>query len=249
MKKFNRYTETGLGVANNGKLLYPNEYKFEHMSVVKIGDVLFTGIAAYQPPYILTECVFVVVSLPVKDTEYSCGERFCFDVEQIKTKEISKMYTTDYNHHIANSWLNKQPTLEYIPYNTLTPEQVVEILQEKKYEKIKKEFKELPKNSLKDFPDFGYYVYPHDSKYYHDEHCIYVSKYGIFEFVHATEFSSSKISYQNWKRISNESVNYIKNRNTISYYKTYDELTSTTNLFPRCIVDKTGGAEWATDNV
>ena len=240
MKKFNRYTETGLGIANNGKLLYPNEYKFEHMSVVKIGDVLFTGISAYQPPYILTECIFVVVSLPVKDIEYSYGERFCFDVEQIKTKEVSKMYTTDCNHHVANSWFNKYPALEYTQYNTLTPEQVIEILQEKKYDKIKKEFKELPKNSLKDFPEFGYYTYEYNSKYHKKEICLHVSKFGVFEFICFTELSSSKTSKQNWKRVANYEVNNVKQFNTISYYASYEVLSSAYNIFPRSIVDKEG---------
>jgi len=230
MKKFKRYTETGLGISNNGRLLYPNENQFTHMSAVNIGDCIFTGISPYQPPYISLDYVWIVESLPIIK-----GDVCCFDVKNIKTNKTSKMFTTDFNYHIANSPI--QPTKEYLSYNKLTHEQVEEILQEKTYDKIKKEYKELPKSSLKDFPDFGYYFYEHTSKYYKEKHCIHVSKFGIFEYAHQVDLISNKVLKGSWKKKSNTLFTYFTNTK-FEFFRNYDNLTFSYDVFPKCIVDK-----------
>lgn len=206
MKKFNRYTETGLAISNNGRLMYPNEHKFEHISVVKIGDFIFDGMSAYQPPYISLEHVFVVVSLPTKALNYNNGEHYRFEVECLTTKEVIEMYTTDFNINIANGWNQLAGKYEYIPYNKLTPEQVEEIKLNKKYEKLVKPLKVLPENSLKQIRPFGYVVHKHTSRYYNHTYVYHMCEYGVFCYNYAVELQTNKISKTKWVKISNHKV-------------------------------------------
>lgn len=239
MKKFNRYTETGLGLANNGRLLYPNEYKFQHMSVVKIGDIIFNGMNAYQPPYISLEQVFVVVSLPSKDTEWEYGERYgeryCFDVECVKTKDVIQMYTTDFNIHIANGWNKLAGKYEYIGYNILTPEQLEEIKQNKKYDKFTKELKSLPEKSLKEIRPFGYVVWEHTSNHYNHTYIYHMCEYGVFLYDYMVELKTSKISKSPWKKVANHKVAYVRNDNN-KYFHSFAALNEHFPHIPEHIV-------------
>lgn len=206
MKKFNRYTETGLAISNNGRLMYPNEYKFEHMSIIKIGDIIFNGMNAYQPPYISLEQVFVVVSLPIKDTEYEYGERYCFDVECVKTKDVIQMYTTDFNIHFANGWNQLAGKNEFVGYNILTLKQLEEIKENKKYDKFVKKLKPLPERSLKEIRPFGYVVQKHTSNYYNHTYIYHMCEYGVFMYDYMVELKTTKISEATWRRVANHHV-------------------------------------------
>ena len=237
MKKFNRYTETGLAISNNGRLMYPNEHKFEHMSIVKIGDFIFNGMEAYQPPYISLEQVFIVVSLPTKDLEWKYGERYCFDVECVKTKDVIQMYTTDFNIHIANGWNQLARKIEFIPYNKLTTEQVEEIKLNKKYEKVVKQLKVLPENSLKQIRPFGYIVHKHMSKFYNHTYVYHMCEYGVFCYNYAIELQTNKILKTKWTKVSNHKA-HVKEQ-TDEYFHSFAALNEQYPKIPEHIVGVT----------